>query len=202
MFILPKASDGKVPKLDSETALHAFVCLKLEGIPEKEQTRHLKTRLRVNMSGAVARQVGALHTWIPPKGTARGKRPARRDQALRGWQLVDERELGYKRALVRFPGEGARQADLLVALRRVSGVRQIIETRERRDVYAIVIFAPEEEDRLLAKLEGLGRCHWNGIGDEDHRPALRTWRTLLKRKARNEGLEEGGGRRAGMAPGR
>ncbi|MDQ3725265.1 MAG: hypothetical protein M3335_05155 [Actinomycetota bacterium] len=185
---MPKTSDGKVLKVKSETALLAFICIKLGAIPEKAQTNHLKKRLKVNMSGAVARQVGARRSWVPPKGVARGKRPARRDQALRSWLLVDEERLGYKRALVTFPGDGARQVDLIASLRRTVGVRQVIETRERRDVHAIVLFTPEEEDQLLAKLEGLGRCLWNGISDEDHLPALHTWETLLKRKARREGL--------------
>jgi hypothetical protein len=188
MVILTRTSDGKVPKLESKTALLAFICIKLASIPEKRQTSHLKQMLGVNMSGAVARQVGATRTWIPPKKAAGNKRPPREDQALRSWLLVDEPSLGYKRALARFPGEGARQVDLLASLRRVAGVRQIIETRERRDIYAIVLYIPEEEESLLAELEGLGRCHWNGISDEDHAPALRSWETFLKRKARAEGL--------------
>jgi hypothetical protein len=185
---LPKTSDGKVPKLESETALLAFICIKLKSLPEKRQTRYLKNLLRVNMSGAVARQVGARHTWIPPKGVPKGNRPIRDNEALRSWMLIDEPKLGFQRALVHFPGEGAKQADLIVALRRITGVRQIIETREHRDVFAIVLFRPEEEDQLLATLEGLGRCHWNGISEEDHAPALRSWETFLKATARREGL--------------
>jgi hypothetical protein len=185
---LPKASDGKVPKLQSETALHAFVCIKLRGKPEKAQSEYLNEELEVSMSGAVARQVGAKHTWIPPKRAPGDKRPAREDEALRSWLQIDEPKLGYKRALVQFPGEGAKQVDLLAALKRMGGVRQVIETREQRDIFVVVLFSPEEEDMLLARLEELGRCRWNGISDEDHSPTLRTWETFLKRKARREGL--------------
>jgi hypothetical protein len=191
MFILPRSSDGTRPKLESETALLAFICLRLASVPERSQTRYLKQERRVNMSGAVARQVGAKRSWRHPgkRPTGPGRRkPKRSDQALRSWLLIDEPALGFRRALARFPGEGARQVDLIAALRRLGGVRQVFETRESRDVYAVVLFRPDDEERMVASLEGLGRCFWNGISYEDQTPAVETWAQFLKRQAREEDL--------------
>jgi hypothetical protein len=191
MFILPRRPDGTKPKLKTNSALFAFVCLRLASIPERAQTSYLKREKGVNMSGAVARQVGARRSWSPaekrPTGPS-GTMPEREDEVLRSWLLVDEAALGLKRAIVRFPGEGARQLRLLRSLRELPGVRQVFETRERRDVHAIVLFHPDEEEQLLASLEGLGRCFWSGISHEDSRPALRTWSSFLKRAAHEEGL--------------
>jgi len=171
--------------------LLAFILLRLASIPERTQTEHLKRVRGINMSGAVARQVGAQRSWRHPSKLPTGqsgKKPERRDEVLRNWLLVDEPALGLRRALVRFPGEGARQADLIATLRRFRGVRQIFETRERRDVYAVVLHRPEEEETMVTALEGFGRCYWNGISLEEHEPAIESWASFLRRSADREEL--------------
>jgi hypothetical protein len=189
-FTIARASAGKPPPVDSRTALFAHIYACLEGVPARDRDSFLRDDCDLAFGRDPVRKAGSAWTWYSPRketpGTGEAE-PERIAPALREWLLVDEPRLRLKRALVHFRGSGKRHAELLRALRRFVGVRQIIETREARDIWAVIIFRPEEEDEVAARLEEhAGSHYWYGISAEDHTPAVQTWRGFLTREARDE----------------
>jgi hypothetical protein len=110
--------------------------------------------------------------------------------SFRDWTLVDELRLGLEIALVRFPGRGSRQDELLRGLSNTSGVRQILETARVRDVYAVLVFDGVHQRRALrARLEELTEdLEWDDVLYETHEPTAAMWRDLARRAAQAEGL--------------
>jgi hypothetical protein len=104
--------------------------------------------------------------------------------------LVEEHKLDLDTAVVRFPGVGKRQSDLLGKLLTVRGVRQILELATDRDLLVVVVFdGRSDRIRLRAELEELAdSMTWEDIESETHRPAIATWKHLARRAGRAEGF--------------
>jgi hypothetical protein len=105
---------------------------------------------------------------------------------------VNEIALGLELALVRFPGSGSRQSQLLANLKQAEGVRQIFETAHSRDVHAVVVFkGPRKRLELRARLEEFAHeLFWDDVLFETSEPASATWQALTRDEARDEGLLE------------
>lgn len=184
---------GKVNKDESRTALYAYIAARLYGVRTADQDRFFHDALRVLVG-----QKSAARAATRARGSSRSRRTAeptaaqrgKRKRPFRDWLLVDENQLGFELAVVRFRGGGRRQRELVRALKKLVGVRQIIETEESGDVLAILMFAGLEQRRdLRARLEELSdRFFWENVLSETHEPALGTWRELARRTAEAEGL--------------
>jgi plasmid stabilization system protein ParE len=109
---------------------------------------------------------------------------------FREWLLIDELALGLEVALVRFPGTGSRQHELLEGLERTPGVRHIIDRAHARDVYAVVLFQGARGRReLRARLEELAEAFfWDDVLWESQLPAIASWLSLAKESATRDGL--------------
>ncbi len=190
---MPRTPVGKVNKDVSRTALYAYIAARLHGVRTADQDRFFREGLRV-LVGQKSAARAATRTRGSSRSTEGGERTAtrraRRKPPFRDWVLVDENRLGFELAVVRFPGQGGRQKELVKALKKVVGVRQIIETEESGDVLAILIFAGLEQRRdLRARLEELSeRFFWENVLSETHEPALVTWQELARTAADAEGL--------------
>jgi hypothetical protein len=152
--------------------------------------------------GLAVRQAGALRAQRPLRHHPERKRRAGRntrvrspaapqpDATFREWLLIDELKLDLEVALVRFPGDGTRQTDLMAALCQVAGVRQIVETQRDRDIWAFVVFDGARRRRdLRARLEELApRLQWDDVLFETQEPTRLLWRDLAVRTAAREQL--------------
>lgn len=104
------------------------------------------------------------------------------------WLRLDEQKLGLRLLLVRIPNEGYPLDGLYDALKVMPGIRQVIETREDREIIAVgVVRSDEEVDDLRARIEehahGRGvRMH--GILREDTAVAAITWLDLAVRESK------------------
>lgn len=109
---------------------------------------------------------------------------------FREWLLIDELRLSLEVALVRFPGAGSRQGELLAGLAATVGVRHVVETGHRRDVYAFVVFDGVQQRReLRARLEEFTKAlEWDDVLFETHEPSIEMWRDLAHRAAETESL--------------
>lgn len=184
---------GKVNKDVSRTALYAYIAARLHGVRTADQDQFFRTQLGVLVGQKSAARAATRVRGSSRSGEGRGrpaKRGRRRKHVLRDWLLVDENELGLELALVRFPGSGRRQKELVEALGKLVGVRQIIETERSGDVLAIVMFSGLDVRRdLRARLEELSdRLFWDNVLSESHQPALATWRALATKAAVAEHL--------------
>jgi hypothetical protein len=130
------------------------------------------------------RAVGPVRAEAKLKG--RRGRPGQRlpkdAPALWEWLLVDERRLGVQKVIYRLPNDGLPQAELIDAVRRLVGVRQIVEAGSDRELIlvALVRDAVAASD-LRAQLEDLapGRSvKMDLVEFEDNQPAVRTWHHL------------------------
>lgn len=188
---------GTVPQRQSRTALFSYIAGRLAGVCVTDQARFYEVELRVRIGRDGAEHAAGLRRHPQPGKRARGPAPAQpqpvvrpEDAALREWLLVEEHKLDLDSAMIRFPGSGRRQSDLLRGLDGVHGVRQVIELSEQRDVLAIVIFdGRDDRRRLRAELEELAwSMIWEDIESESHDPATATWKHLARHAAGGEGL--------------
>jgi hypothetical protein len=109
---------------------------------------------------------------------------------VRDWILTDDIALDLEIAVVRFPGTGARQGDLLAALRGVNGVRHVLDLSHDRSVIAIVVFPDANHRRAIrAQLEEVSTSlEWDDVLFESQESTINTWRWLARAAAEAEGL--------------
>jgi hypothetical protein len=192
---MARTTRGTKRQAESRTALFAYVAAKLAGLPTRLFDDTFKRW------GLAVRQDSALRAASPAKShpatklrpgrTARSATPARAASgSFREWLLVDELRLDLEVALIRFPGGGSRQDELLEGLATTAGVRQVVETARVRDVYAFVVFEGAQRRReLRARLEELAHAlEWDDILFETHEPSIEMWRDLAYRAAEAEDL--------------
>jgi hypothetical protein len=105
------------------------------------------------------------------------------------WLRLDEVGLGLHKLLIRIPNDGLPLDDLVAYLRELPGIRQVIETQEDNEVFAVALCRNEAEKQDLRALirerapAGVSvRMHV--IRLEDQSPAIRTWLELARREAR------------------
>lgn len=185
---------GVRPQPETQAALFAYFAARLSGIPAEGFDAFFQgLGLAVRRNGAL-RAMRPLRYQPPGKGLP-GRKPSRprragRRAGFRDWILIDESAVDVETALIRFPGTGARQTDLISALRTAVGVRQVFETAHKRDVYAMVLFrGRQERRRLRARLEELAeKIVWDDVLWETHESAIATWCDLARGSAIEEGL--------------
>lgn len=106
------------------------------------------------------------------------------------WARVEEVALGLRMVLVRVPNDGFPLEGVYEMLASMPGVRQVLETKEDREIIATALLRPgEDEEDLRARIaEHLpGRAiRLHVIGRATEEPAAATWLGLAKRE-----LEEG-----------
>jgi hypothetical protein len=195
--IVARPPVGTVPQRQSRTALFAYVAGRLAGISLAEQPGFFEAQLGVKIGRDGAEGAAARRRHPQPGKRKRGpiasapQSPVQaEDAALFDWLLVEEHKLGLDTALIRFPGVGKRQGELLGALSKVRGVRQILELSRERDIIAVVVFdGRDDRMRLRTELEEFAVAMvWEDIESETHRPAITAWKHLAQRAARIEGF--------------
>jgi hypothetical protein len=187
---------GTVRQSSSRTALFAYITARLHGSPPRDHDEFFRQEIGVAIGRDGAERAARPHRFESPRKKTRGT-PAgpvtRVDGALRDWLLVDEQRLGLETALIRFPGDGRKQTELLDILKALPGIRQVVETAPRREIVVIAVFRDAQARRdLRAQLEEVaGRILWEEILEETHTPALATWAALARGAAVTEQLVVG-----------
>jgi hypothetical protein len=193
---VPRTPLGDRRQSEARSALYGYFAARLNGIPTHTFDDFFEEL------GLAVRQAGALRAQRPFKHHPPRKRRAGRntherspaasqpDAAFREWLLIDELKLDLEVALVRIPGDGTKQTDLIGSLSRVAGVRHIVETQRDRDVWAFVVFDGARRRReLRAQLEELApRLQWDDVLFETQAPMRLLWRDLAVRAAARERL--------------
>jgi len=167
---------GLRPQADSRTAVAANVASRLAGTGSSRTARD--TWLQ--------RDLGVK---LRSNGLDRAAQRSRR--AIRSWLLVDEPRLAIdlEKAVLIFPGSGARRPTLENFLRTSGVARQLVITRSRRDVICIVVYAVGERDQIFHEIEELDEPFtWDDILNEDRGLERRLWIELARRLARQERL--------------
>jgi hypothetical protein len=162
----------------SDTALAAHLASRLCGVQSDRTARDawLKDRLDLKLRS---------------NGLARAAPRAR--ASTTAWTLIDESTLPLtlEKAMVIFPGDGRRRPVLAEALASVGAVRQLVETRSRRDIICVLLYLPNDRDEFFGVLEALGeRFLWEEIIEEDRALEADAWLDLARRLARAELLGE------------
>ncbi len=179
------------------TRLYRFgwLAMKFEGRPGREVSSFFERHFRVQVSqDAVERAVEpirAKNTMKRPRGPASEwpRRPEDTGFAIwTDWLRVDEQRLGIRTVLVRIPNDGYPIDGLVEALETEPGVRQVIETKEMREVFAVALLRTEEdEDDLRARIleHAQGRAvSVTVIRRESHVPTASAWLNLACDEAR------------------
>ena len=185
---------GKHTPRATRTPVYAYVAARLRHVPNRAQTAYFRDKLRISLSQQQAERAAGPIRLSPPRKGQRGRAGERRAKAapaLEEWVLVNERRLGLEKWLVRIEGDGRGAPDLLRRLRRLAGVRQIVETGHRRDIYVLLLSRDHGERLdLRARLEELTdrAMVWDEVLSESHHVAALTWEALAKRTAAEEGL--------------
>lgn len=169
-----RPSDGKTAKAESRTALFAHIAARLDLRQRDSDSGFFKHDLRVNVNEKAGRDAAK----------AVGHR-------LRKWLLVREPDLDLDVSLLRFsPGERATD-EIFEVLEDLAGVRQLFQLASTGEVLAIVIFDGARARRELRAVirERLHiRPQWEEVERETFDPALKTWRELARKVARDEDL--------------
>jgi hypothetical protein len=180
----------------SRTALFAYVAAQLAGLSTGQINETFRSWGLAITQDSATRAASAAR--VPSTKQRPGRRPSRvaarkSSNVLRDWLLVDELRLDLEVAFIRWPGNGARQSELIAGLSSTDGVRHIFETSRARDVYAIVVFDGVEQRRALrARLEELADVlEWEDILFETQEPSISLWRMLAQRAAQTENLSSG-----------
>jgi len=190
---MARPSVGTVPQATSQTGLFAYIAARLHGSPPRDHSRFFRDELGVAVGRNGAEAAAKPHRFESPHQKRRGS-PAgpitRRDSALRDWLLIDEQQLGLETALIRFPGDGRKQTQLIGMLDHLPGVRQVVETAPRREIVIVAVFSgARARQELRARLEEVAeQMIWDEILKETHVPSLVTWAALSREAAVRESL--------------
>jgi hypothetical protein len=150
------------------------VTARLDGQPRREDSAYFKTRLRVNVSEKAGRVAA---------DAAGG--------SLAKWLLVSEGDLDLDVSLLRFEPGKSTPEEIVEVLKRISGIRQILQLGTSGEVLAVAVFDGARARRELRAViqERLGiRPQWDEVESETFAPAIRTWRDLARKAALDEGL--------------
>jgi hypothetical protein len=178
-----------------------WLAMKFEGRPGREVTEFFQEHFGVTVSedtvdrafkGARARNERKKPRG--PKGEEGEDAPVQAASDPDGvavwtdWLKVDEHRLGVRKVLIRVPNDGFEIGGLVDALERMPGIRQVIETKELREVFAVALLRSEEEEedlrsRILEHAEGRA-VSVSVIRRESSAPTAVTWLGLAKDEAR------------------
>jgi hypothetical protein len=175
---------------------YGWIAMKLAGEPDRKTEEFFKNRVGIAVKqDAVERAVRPLRATNPNK-LQRGTRstkphlPSRAPAAIwTDWLRIDEHQLGLRKVLVHIGADGFALEGVVDALDRMPSIRQIIELKESRDIYAVALLRDElEEDDLRARLLEFapGRpVKVLVIRHESDASALGTWLDLAVKQARD-----------------
>jgi hypothetical protein len=175
---MARPADGKIAKAGSRSALFAHIAARLAQQQRKGDSRFFREVLRINVHEKAGRDAA----------TASGS-------SLRKWMLVREPDLDLDVSLLRFRPGSRSPEEIYETLGQLSGVRQLLRIGTSGEILAVVVFDGARMRRELRAViqERLQlRPQWEEIEQETFQPALRTWRDLARKAARDEGLALGG----------
>lgn len=173
---IPRNPVGNRAQHLTPTAAGAYLAERLAGLSSNRATRD---EWLANDLGVRVRSNGV--------DRARG----RLQGATRPWLLINEGALPMTldRALVIFPGRGARRPALMRALRQLGRVRQMTTTRSRRDVFCVLVYRADQRDQVFRAIEELGEPFiWDEILDEDRAAEAELWAVLTREFAQEDAL--------------
>jgi hypothetical protein len=180
---------------------YGWIAMKLAGEPDRKIEEFFRNRVGIAVKqDAVERAVRPVRATNPNKlkrGT-RSTKPRLASQAPAAiwtdWLRIDEHQLGLRKVLVHIGADGFALEGVVDALDQMPGIRQVIELKESRDIYAVALLRDErEEDDLRARLLEFapGRpVKVLVIRQESNAPALGTWLDLAVKQAHD--LRQGG----------
>ncbi len=185
-----------------------WLAMKFEGRPGREVPDYFRRMFGVEVSeDTVERAVDGIRAqnrrkkprggsawgeaaW--PEVAASGAKPATGQASVdvavwTDWLRVDEHRLGVRKVLIRIPNDGFELPGLMAELERMPGIRQVIETKEQREIFAIGLVRTEgEEEDLRARV--LEHVHARPVSvsvirRESHAPTALTWLRLAEDEA-------------------
>jgi hypothetical protein len=177
--------------------------MKFEGRPGREVPTYFRDRFGVDVSedtveraldgiraqnkkkkprGGSAQQ-DAAHTEVEPDADREPPGIA----VWTDWLRLDEHRLGVRKVLVRIANDGFELSGVVAEMESMPGIRQVIETKEQREIFAVALLrTEEEEDDLRARLLEHVRGHpvsVSVIHRESHAPTALTWLRLAQEEA-------------------
>lgn len=200
------AAANPVPSVNHRTRrelerlyIFGWLAMKFDGRPGREVPTFFKKHFNVTVSeDTVTRAVDPVRgrNTFKRSGTAAGPEIANDEAAIwTDWLCVDEARLGVRKVLVHVANDGYELPGLVGALERLPGIRQVILTKERREVFAIALLRREEdEDGLRAQILEHAPGHavtLSAIRVESDRPTRAAWFALARAEASELGLDGG-----------
>jgi hypothetical protein len=172
--------------------------MKLDGRPGREVPSFFREHFDIDVSeDTVERAVDAVRArnrrkkLRGPITDCGGRGDAPEDSTVAvwtDWLRIDERRLGIRPILIRVPNDGYELPGLVAALESMPGIRQVIETKERREIVAVGLVRTEDEEEALRAriLEHVPDqpVTISAIRSESHTPTALTWLHLAKSEAR------------------
>lgn len=171
---------------------YAWVASRFHGLPARELPAFLQDEIKVEpvSEDTVENAMEGLKGSGPKRKRGGGPPPAANPDAVvwPDWLRVDEIKLGLRKALIRIPNDGWPVDDLVDALRSMSGLRQIMVTKEDREIFAVLLYRNEDEaDNLRARIEEHAgpnlRVRMHEIDYETDEPTKQTWLEIARREA-------------------
>lgn len=141
-----------------------WIALRFAGLPGRSVPEFFRDNFGVDVSeDTVVRAVKPVRAASELK-QPRGPRPqpaslspgddAEAPAIWTDWLRVDEQRLGVRKVLIRVPNDGFELPGVVEALATIPGIRQVIETREMREIFAVALVASEEgEEDLRAQVQ-------------------------------------------------
>jgi hypothetical protein len=175
--------------------------MKFEGRPGREVREYFRDRFGMEVSEDTVERafsgIRARNTKKKPRGgSARSNETASdRDRTSDApglavwtdWLRVDEHRLGLRKVLIRIPNDGFELPGVVAELERMPGIRQVIETKEQREIFAVgLVRTEEEEEDLRARVLEHVPAHpvsVSVIRRESHAPTALTWLRLAHNEA-------------------
>jgi hypothetical protein len=188
----------RIPLDGRRLYVFGWLAMKFDGRPGRDVPSYFRENFGVEVSeDTVERAIEGLRGRNGKKkarGNAKqGDLPAPDEQSTdvaiwTDWLRVDESQLGVRKVLVRIPNDGFPLPELTLALERMPGIRQVIETKELREILAIgLVRTEEEEEDLRSRIQehAPGRSvSVIAIRQESHAPTALTWHRIAMDEAR------------------
>jgi hypothetical protein len=174
---------GSVPQDQTNTALFAFLALRLAAVERDDYDSEL---------AAMGLSVGANGAKRAGQRVRDEAREAGRDDPLTEWMMVDEHALGLEKVIIRVPGSTADIGRVRALLTALPVIRHLIEGEVTGDLYAVAVVRNGEERRdLRTQLDEMAdpAPFMEPIRHEDQLRARGLWRELAQRSAPEEQLQ-------------
>jgi hypothetical protein len=187
------------PRHTARLLQFAWIAAKFQGLPDKGLPDFLQhqvgtTPVKEDTFDAALDEVRVTSNKKDRRGPAPSgatKPPAANPSVWTDWLRVDEGRLGLKRSIIRIPNDGLPATDLIEKLRNMPGIRQVMVTKEDREILAVAIYRKEEEaDDIRAKVEEHAspdfRVRMHELVIDTDEPTPLTWLEIAKHEAEEE----------------